>query len=120
MRRLNPMILGTVLLCAATAAWAADPTAAPPTTSAAAEESLVAPMSLAPVTSSPISPAPVAIDLLSNAPRTAAIIPCPAEPITTCNDCFYFGQYLTYSCTTFCQNGVPRRVCNSCGSGCNP
>ncbi|HKI01987.1 MAG TPA: hypothetical protein VKK31_08410 [Thermoanaerobaculia bacterium] len=109
MRKLNLAILGTLLLCAATAAWAADAPAVPATAAVLAEAGLVAP-----------APPPVSIDLLFSSPQSVAVIPCPTEPITTCNDCFYFGQYLTYRCTTFCQNGVPRRTCGSCGSGCNP
>jgi hypothetical protein len=108
MRRLSLTILGAVLLCTATAGWAAEP----PTVSVPVEESL----------NVPAAPEPVSIDLLFSTPQQtpAAALPCPAEPIVTCNDCFYFGQYLTYRCTTFCYNGTLRRSCGSCGSGCDP
>ena len=111
MRRLNLAILGAALLCAATAGWAAEPPAVSSTTSVPVEESLTV----------SAAPAPVSIDLLFSHPQTdAAALPCPQEPIVTCNDCFYFGQYLTYRCTTFCYNGTLRRTCGSCGSGCDP
>lgn len=54
------------------------------------------------------------------ASQTEAAFPCDSsyQPVTTCGECFYFGQWLSYECTTFCQNGSLRRVCGSCGSGC--
>ncbi len=111
MRRLSLAILGT-LLCAATAAGSAEPPAVPFTASVPVKESLTV----------PAAPAPVSIDLLFSTPQqtSAVTFPCPTEPIVTCNDCFYFGQYLTYRCTTFCVNGSLRRTCGSCGSGCDP
>lgn len=111
MRRLNLAILGAVLLCAATAAWAAEPPVGPTATSIPAEVGLVV----------PAAPAPVSIDLLFSNPQTDAVtFPCPTEPVVSCHECFYFGQYLTYRCTIFCVNGAPRRTCGSCGSGCDP
>ena len=110
MRRLNLAILATVLLCTATAAWAADPAA----TTVPAPELLEV---LA-------SPAPMSVDLPAGTPdpTAKAISPlCPQEPIVSCNECFSFGQWLTYRCTFFCDsNGNPRRVCHPCGSGCDP
>ncbi len=106
MRRMNLMVLAMVLLCTATAAWAAEP-AVPTVPAAPAEESLM----------TSATPMP-ALDLFLNAPENRIGIPCPPEPITSCESCFYFGQYLSYTCTTYCVNGVPRRTCGGCGSGC--
>ena len=109
MRRLNLAILGTVLLWSATAAWAADPAA----TTVPTPELLEV---LA-------SPTPMSVDLPGGTPdpTAKAPIPCPQEPIVSCNDCFYFGQWLTYRCVIFCDsNGNLRRSCNSCGFGCDP
>lgn len=105
MRRMNVVFLAMVLLCTA-AAWAAEP-AAPTMPSAPAEVNLM----------TPAAPAP-ALDLFLKAPQDRIGIPCPPEPITSCESCFYFGQYLSYTCTTYCVNGVPRRTCGGCGSGC--
>lgn len=108
MRRMNLMFLAMVLLCTATAAWAAEP-AVPTVPATPAEASLM----------TPAAPLP-SLDLFlnANAPQDRIGIPCPPEPIQECQSCFYFGQYLTYTCTTYCVNGVPRRTCNGCGSGC--
>jgi hypothetical protein len=108
MRRLNLVMLGAVLLCTAAAGWAAEP----PAVSVPTEESLTV----------PAAPEPVSLDLLLNSPQQtpAAIIPCPEEPIVSCNECFYFGQYLTYRCTIYCVNGQLHRSCGPCGSGCDP
>lgn len=112
MRRLNLAILGAVLLCTATAGWAAEFPAAPPTATVSVEESLTV----------PAAPEPLSLDQLLNTPQQtpAQIILCPPEPVVTCNDCFSFGQWYTYRCTLYCVNGQPRRTCGSCGSGCNP
>ena len=108
MRRLNLAILGAVLLCTATAGWAAEP----PAVSAPTEESLTV----------PAAPDPASLDQLLNRPQQtpAQIILCPEEPIVSCNSCFYLGQTLSYRCTIFCVNGQPRRSCGPCGSGCDP
>jgi hypothetical protein len=105
MRKLHLTLLATVLLCTATTAWAADPPAA------------AAP---APADPEAISTPAAPIDLLLNGqqPTPTATLPCPPEPYRTCGDCFYFGQWLSYTCTTFCYNGSWRRTCTSCGWGC--
>jgi hypothetical protein len=108
MRKLTLALLAAALLCAATAAWAAD---APPPVPAPAPANPAAPAA------SELTP----MDLLLNAPQAAAISPlCPPEPVVTCGDCFNFGQWSTYRCTLFCVNGVPRRSCTPCGFACDP
>lgn len=105
MRSLKMLILGMAVLCAGATASAAD---AP-----------VAPVAAPEVLEEPAAPAPVSIaDLFTGSQELKIAIPCPPEPITSCHSCFSFGQWLSYTCTTFCQNGMPRRTCGSCGQGC--
>ncbi len=108
MRKMKTALLGSLLFCAATAVWAADP--APAAAPVPSETVAAAPAA----TPAPALPA----DLFTPAAQSKLVIPCPPEPIVQCESCFYFGTYLAYQCTTYCVNGAPRRSCTSCGSGC--
>ena len=104
MRRMTLALLGTMLLCAATAVWAAEPPA----------KTVPAPASPA----ASVDFAPLSVDLPAGA-QPVLTFNCPQDPVTTCTSCFYFGTQSSYSCTTFCVNGVPHRSCTTCGEGCN-
>jgi hypothetical protein len=107
MRRLTLALLAAALLCAAMPTWAADAPAPSAPTPAIAHPAAPAMSELTPM------------DLVINAPQAAAISPlCPPEPVETCGECFYFGQWLTYRCTLYCFNGSPRRTCTPCGFDC--
>ena len=101
MRRIKPVLMGMLLLCAATAVWATSATA--PTAATATPEV----QALTPV--APLTPSPQFVINL-----------CPPEPVTSCNSCINFGVPSSYQCTIYCVNGMPRRTCNQCGQGCNP
>jgi hypothetical protein len=103
MRRLTLAFLGLALL-STTAVLAAEPAATDLFTPASAA---VAPEGT--------SPAP--LKLLPETPQLNSNF-CPSEPIVSCNSCFDFGVTTSYQCTIFCSNGVPKRTCSPCGSGC--
>ena len=110
MRRMKPALLGSLLFCLATAAWAAVPAA--PAVSTTSNAAVATPAA---------SPDAAALpaDLFAPAPQSALTITCTAPPTTVCTSCLYFGIRTSYQCTTFCVNGVPHRSCNTCGEGCD-
>jgi hypothetical protein len=104
MRKLTLALLGLAFLSTAAAALAAEPAAADLSTPASV--------------TAPGDASPALLNLLPEDPQPAAIILCPPEPIVSCNSCFLFGVTYSYQCTIFCSNGVPKRTCSPCGSGC--
>jgi len=93
-------LLTSLLLCLATAVWAATP-AAPP------QPAVTAPAA------SPALPA----GQLNLTPPPILAVNC--QPVTTCTSCFYEGFQSAYQCFTYCVNGVPHRSCGTCAEGCN-
>src|SRR5947209_16260053 len=104
MCHLNLALLGLAFRCVGTAGCAA----APSSTAGPAWASPAVASAVGPLTSDPFS-----------SPQPVLTFQCPPDPVTTCNSCLYFGTPSSYSCTTFCFNGVPHRSCNTCGEGCN-
>lgn len=54
-------------------------------------------------------------------PASAILIPCPTEPVESCQECTipsFPPIQSTRSCFFFCDNGTPRVHCGSCGEAC--
>ncbi len=113
MRKLPFALLGLALLCLTTALSAAAPSA-PATAPAAVAASATAP---APDLAFAASLAPPSFNEIATLPAPVDAVNC--TPTTTCISCFDEGFTSSYSCTTFCINGVFHRTCGTCGTGCN-